>query len=294
MAKTHRFRKWLNVNMLRRLSLLGFTGFIVLTMVRHIATGEGGSAASPEAYCPFGGLETLFRYVSSRGAFVPHVHLSNVVLLVGVLGTAVLARSGFCGWVCPFGFIQELVSDLSRLLQGRVPVMKALLKGISRCKAFLAKADRYLRILKYLVLVWAVGGAAVFGVMVFRGYDPWATLINISELSLGPGLAVLLVVIIAALFVDRPWCRYACPLGAISGLLAKLSPVYLKREASLCKGCAVCTKACPMGIPVHMAETVRNADCISCLQCTTACPYPGSLKLKVGLPMIGTRGSEDK
>jgi polyferredoxin len=170
----------------------------------------------------------------------------------------------------------------------------ALLRGIRRRGAFLAKADRYLRILKYLVLVWSVGGAAVFGVMVFRGYDPWATLINITELSLGPGLAVLLVVIIAAVFVERPWCRYACPLGAISGLLARLGPVHLKREASLCKGCAVCTMACPMGIPVHTANTVRNADCIGCLECTTACPHPGALELKVGLPMIGTRRSDGK
>src|SRR4030065_1553054 len=95
--------------------------------------------------------------------------------------------------------------------------------------------DRYLRLVKYGVLAWAVIGAAVYGFMVFRDYDPWAALINIAEFSFTPGIVVLGIILVASFFVERPWCRYACPLGAASGLLGKFSPVYIKREPNACK-----------------------------------------------------------
>lgn len=280
-------QKFLNKQTLRRVSLTGFTAFIAIVIVKHVMSGEGGSATSPEAYCPFGGLETLYRYITSAGAFVPHVHLSNVVLLAAVLGTALLARSGFCGWVCPLGFIQEITTDLSILLQKRVRGIGRLIKVVQSRGSFLAVTDRYLRLLKYAVLIWAVSGAAVYGVMVFRNYDPWATLINITEVSLGSGLAVLIILLVASFFVERPWCRYACPMGAISGLFARLSPIYLRRQESLCKGCAICTRACPMGLSVHTASTIKSVDCIGCLECMDICPKAGALELKVGTPVIG-------
>ena len=280
-------RRLLSKQTLRRVSLLGFTGFIVLVIVRHVVSGENALTVSPEAYCPFGGLETLYRYVTSAGSFIPHAHLSNVVLLVGVLTVALLARSGFCGWICPLGFIQELITDLSIFLQKRISAILSFIKGVQKRGAFLAVADRYLRLLKYVVLLWAVIGAGVYGVMVFRDYDPWSTLINIAELSLGPGLAVLVILLVASFFVERPWCRYACPLGAISGLLGRLSPVYLRRKESLCKGCAICTKSCPMGLSVHTASTIKSVNCIGCLECMEICPKAGALELKVGVPVVG-------
>ena len=147
--------------------------------------------------------------------------------------------------------------------------------------------DRYLRYFKYLVLAWAVGGSAYFGVMVFRDYDPWSALLSLAEASFTFGTVVLIVTLVASFFVERPWCRYACPLGAATGLVSKLSPVYLKREESACKICKVCTNACPMGIDVHTATTIKSADCNSCLECVGACPRNGALEVKVGWPIIG-------
>jgi polyferredoxin len=123
--------------------------------------------------------------------------------------------------------------------------------------------------------------------MVFREYDPWSALINLADFSFTWGLVVLVIILIASFFIERPWCRYACPLGAASGLLGKLSPVYLKREESACKLCQVCTKACPMGLDVHNPTTIKSADCITCLECVGACPREGALQVKVGLPIFG-------
>ena len=287
-----RLRGWrslLTHRTLRRLVQLGFALFILAVTVRHVIVGEdsGIVTASPEAYCPFGGLETLYKYLSSGGSFVAHTHLSNVVLLVAVLVTAVLARSAFCGWVCPLGFIQDLVASLSAFLRKRFPKFRRAMTSLKVGGQRLAFLDRYLRLVKYGVLAWAVIGAAVYGVMVFRDYDPWSALINIAEFSFTPGLVVLGITLVASFFVSRPWCRYACPLGAASGLLGKLSPFYLKREAAACTVCKVCTTACPMGLPVHSATTIQSADCNGCLECVGACPRVGALELKLGMPLVG-------
>lgn len=274
---------------LRRLVQFGVFLFIAIIAVRHVLVGEGGAiiTASWEAYCPMGGLETLYKFITTGGSFVPHAHLSNVVVLVAALAVALLARNAFCGWICPFGFIQDMVQRFSAFLQKRVPAIRKAVKALKQRGARLAVLDRYLRLMKYGVLAWAVAGAAAYGFMVFRGYDPWAALWNLLELSLAGGTVVLAIVLVASLFVERPWCRYACPLGAATGLLAALSPIYLKREAESCKACAVCTKACPMGLPVHTATTIKSVDCIGCLECVDECPREGALALKLGVPVVG-------
>jgi len=273
----------------RRVTQIVFASFITYTAIRHAVVEEGGTiaAASPEAYCPFGGLETLYRTIISGGSYVPHTHLSNVVLLVAVLGVAFLLRSAFCGWICPLGFLQDLVNSLSRFLQKRLPGLRRAMASLRKRAARLAVLDRYLRYVKYLVLAWAVGGAAYFGIMVFRDYDPWSALLNLAEFSFTPGLVVLIVSLAASFFVERPWCRYACPLGAASGLLGKISPTYLKREASACTSCKICTRSCPMGLEVHRLTTIKSADCNTCLECVGACPRRGALEVKFGLPLVG-------
>lgn len=282
-------KQLLNHGSLRRVVQSAIAVFISITAIRHVMAGEkaGIVTAAPEAYCPFGGLETLYRYLTTGGSFVAHTHLSNVVLLIAVLVVALLFRSGFCGWICPLGFLQDLISNLSNILKKRLPGLRRGIAAINKRAALLAALDHYLRYIKYLVLAWAVGGSAYFGFMVFRDYDPWAALLNIAEFSFTPGIVVLVVILVASFLVDRPWCRYACPLGAASGILGKFSPMYLKREENACTSCKICTKSCPMGLKVHQADTIKNADCIGCLVCVGTCPRNGALEIKFGLPVVG-------
>jgi polyferredoxin len=271
----------------RRLVQLSFALFILYVTVVHVAAGETSAniTASPEAYCPFGGLETLYKYITSGGTFVSHTHLSNLVIAAAVLISALLLRSAFCGWICPLGFIQDVFHGFSTWIQKRFVSVRKGVRGLSsRGQPVWRFLDKYLRFVKYGVLVWAVTGAAIYGVMVFRDYDPWSALINIAEWTFTPGLVVLGLTLVGSLFVERPWCRYACPLGAASGLLGKLSPVHLKRDAESCTVCKICTQACPMGLEVHTARTITSVDCISCLDCVGECPREGAMEVKIGLP----------
>ena len=251
---------------------------------RALAAASGPAATSPEAVCPFGGLETLATFLTT-GAFVPHVHAANVVLAAAVLLLAVLARGAFCGWVCPLGFLQDLMAGAGAAVQRRVPAAHRAMRALGARARPLAILDRPLRLAKYAVLAWALWGTAALGVMVFRDADPWIALLDIGTASAGFGAAVLAVTVVGALFVDRPWCRYACPLGAANGLLARLSPVRPERSESACVNCNLCTRSCPMGIDVAKAAKVTSPDCIGCLECVEACPRAGALELHVGLPI---------
>lgn len=283
------FKTLLTHQTFRKLVQFAFAAYILYITIVHVSAGESASnvTASPEAYCPLGGLETFYKYITSGGSYVPHTHLSNLVLAAAVLVTALLLRSAFCGWICPLGFIQDFIHSFSAWLQKRfVPVRKFFRALSLRGQPVWTILDKYLRFVKYGVLIWAVTGAAIYGVMVFKDYDPWSALINIAEWVFTPGLVVLGLTLVGSLFVERPWCRYACPLGAASGLLGKLSPVYLKRESDACTSCKICTNACPMGLEVHTASVITSVDCVSCLECVGECPREGALEVKIGLPLM--------
>jgi polyferredoxin len=277
----------LGIQGVRRLVQVTVLALVAWVVAGRWAAAVNGAATSPEAICPFGGLETLYTFVTT-GAFVPHVHAANVVLALAVLALAFLARGAFCGWICPLGFLQDLVAGLAAAVQRRIPAAHRGMRALRRTAAPLAVLDRPLRLLKYAVLAWALWGAAVFGVMVFRDVDPWIALLDIGRESAGFGLVILAVTLVGALFVDRPWCRYACPLGAANGLVARFSPLRLERSASACVDCNLCTRSCPMGIDVAKAATITSVDCIGCLECVEACPRAGALELHVGLP-VGSR-----
>lgn len=294
-------RLW-HIQTLRRLAQVGIALFILYTMAVHALVGESGEliSASPEAYCPFGGIETLYSFISSGGRFVSHTHLSNLVLFGAVLLLSVAARGAFCGWICPFGALQEWLHAASTWLQRRIRPLGRAVKalraraGVQPARRFdrrgaptlIERIDRWLRALKYLVLAWVLLGTAGYGFLVFRDYDPWAALLTIAELELTGGLVVLAVVLATALFVDRPWCRYACPLGAVVGLTSKLSPLRIQRSGPACAGCAHCNTVCPVGIPVDTRTDITDASCIMCLRCVDSCPRPGGLALVQVLPGV--------
>ena len=274
---------------MRRVIQTGVLAFIAFIALQHLLVGESSTTitASWEAFCPFGGFETLYAFIASGGKYVPHTHLSNLVVLGAVLLTALLTRNAFCGWICPLGFIQDLTASFSRFVQKRIPPVRRAVKTLKQRGARFAILDRYLRYVKYLVLIWAVAGAAYWGTMVFREYDPWAALWNLTEWSIGFGTLVLGLTLVSSLFIERPWCRYACPLGAATGLVGLLSPVQLRRESDACKSCALCSRSCPMGLEVDTATKITSPDCIGCLECIDVCPREGALELKLSVPVIG-------
>ncbi len=229
------------------------------------------SQASLHSLCPFGGVVTIYT-LATTGRMVQKVHESSLVLLglVGIL--SVLFGPVFCSWMCPLGSIQEWIGKIGR------KIFK------NRYNHFVpAKIERYLKWFRYVVLVWVIYVTAQSGQLLFANVDPYYALFNFwsGEVAI-QAIIVLGLTLAGALFIERPWCKFACPLGALLGLTNLFRIFRVRRTKSTCISCKKCDKACPMNIEVSDSSIVRDLSCNSCLRCTSdnVCPVPDTVNLK--------------
>lgn len=226
------------------------------------------SATSLHALCPFGGVATFFTLVTS-GFFIPKTQISAVILMGLVFLLALLFGPVFCGWICPFGAFQEWLGKIGRKIFKK------------RYNQFIpSKFDKVLRYLRYGVLVWVLTVTAVSGALKFANLDPYHALFKFWTGTVAlPALILLGVITIGALFVERPWCKYTCPYGALLGLFNKIRIFKIRRKTETCVSCQKCSRSCPMNIDVCSGETVTSLSCISCYECTSDrnCPKAETL-----------------
>jgi polyferredoxin len=252
-----------------------FFALIALIAVNH-ALEEAGkaipvlSSASLHAICPFGGVVSVYQLITT-GTFVRKIHSASFILMWIVFALTLLLGPVFCGWVCPFGSIQEWFGKLGRKILGR---------RFNRLIPY--KVDRILRYLRYVMLGWVVYMTAVTGTLVFANIDPYFALFNFwtSEVAIG-GVIILIAVLVLSLLVERPFCKYACPYGAVLGVFNLLRIFKIRRNPSTCINCNACDRTCPMNIPVSTGGAVRHHQCITCLKCTSeqACPVDKTVEL---------------
>jgi polyferredoxin len=229
--------------------------------------------ASLHAICPFGGVVSFWQ-LASAGTLVKKVHESSVALAIIALALSALFGPVICGWVCPLGSVQEWLGSLGR------KIFKKRYNGFVP-----AKLDKGLRYLRYIVLAWVSYMTIVSGKLIFQDYDPYYALFNFwtGELALA-GAAILVATLLLSLFVERPFCKYACPYGAFQGIFNLFRVFGIKRIAATCIDCKACDRACPMNIEVSTSATVRDHQCISCLKCTSeyACPVAATVEFAAG------------
>jgi polyferredoxin len=260
---------------IRKLVQWFFFLLIALISINHTLVENGGgipflSSASLHAVCPFGGVETLYTFVVS-GLYVKKIHSAALALAGIVMLLSIFFGPVFCGWVCPMGTVQEWVGKVGKKLFRR------------RYNHFVpARLDRYLRYLRYGVLLWVLYVTATSGVLVFEAYDPYYALFNFWTTEVAwTALFILALVLLGSIFVERPWCKYACPYGAVLGITNLFRVFSIKRSTTTCKADGACSIMCPMNIQVDSKTTVRDHQCISCMECTSeaVCPVAKTVLL---------------
>lgn len=256
---------------IRWLVQLAFAAFILISALRHNTSTE--HMPSTDAFCPFGGVETLWTFATT-GSFVRQTHPSNLVLAIGLLLGAVLAGATFCGWVCPFGALNDLLTWLREKL--RLPQLKVP-----------ARLDKLLTYGRYLTLITIPVMTVRTASLWFANYDPYRTIFSLGWLfefnwaAHWPAYLIALAVVLGGLFIPRFWCRYLCPQGVLLGWIQRFSVLKVWRNAATCIDCNRCDKVCPYRLEVSTATAVRG-ECIGCLECVESCPVPNTLTVGLG------------
>ena len=212
--------------------------------------------------CPLGSLQNSISASADRPAF----YVVGIILLFGMFLGRVI-----CGFLCPFGLIQELLH--------KIPVKK-LNKN---------KITQKLTCIKYVILgIFVVMIPLFFGLRkqplpAFCKYIcPAGTLEGALMLMLHPDnadlrsltggifywkLAVLIAMVISCVFIFRAFCRFICPLGAIYSLFSKIALLGVRVDMNRCNNCGACVKTCQMDI-----KRVGDRECIQCGECIDVCP----------------------
>lgn len=215
--------------------------------------------------CPIGSLQAVL------GS--PKFQMSFYVVGFFLFTGAILGRV-VCGFLCPFGLVQDLLYKIPFFAKRKnMPGHKGLVW------------------IKYVVLALMVVILPMFAVNAYGISDPWfckylcpsGTLFGgIPLIATNDGLqqalgglfiwkmSVLLVILVWSLWVYRPFCKYLCPLGAIYGWFNPIALSRFQMDKEACIDCKKCKAACPMDIPVYAKP--NSAECIKCGKCLQACP----------------------
>ena len=215
--------------------------------------------------CPIGSLQAVIGDRQYKFTF----YITGFLMVVGsVLGRVV------CGWLCPFGLVQDLLH--------KIPFVKKIRD---------VKYHNYLRYLKYIILLIFVIILPLFVVDIIgqgdptfckficpagtlEGGVPLVLLNDTFEDAIGFLFAwkvsILIITIILSIIIYRPFCKYICPLGAIYSVFNGISMYQYRVNYSKCIECHKCTKACKMNIEPF--KTPNHLECIRCGDCKKVCP----------------------
>lgn len=216
------------------------------------------------ASCPVGSLQAVIG--SSKFKF--SYYIVGILILFGVLLGRVV-----CGFLCPFGWLQELLH--------KIPSRK-----------FSTKRLHILTYLKYLVLAVFVLILPLTVVNEVGMGDPWfckllcpagilegALPLSLVDSGIRAALGwlftwktcLLMGIVTLAVFFYRPFCKWLCPLGAFYALFNKVSFYRYSVDRNQCTGCGACAKVCKMDVEIF--KTPNHSECIRCGDCVQTCPH---------------------
>lgn len=275
-SKNHlKMNDWLKIRLLMQSSFFAIVLWIGIEYVNFVSLIKSGlpadiSSRPPgvEGFLPISSMMELWLYIKT--GIVASVHPAGVVLFAFAIFTSFIIRRGFCSWLCPVGFISEILTRLGVKSQLSIKPWKWL--------------DIPLRSLKYLLMgffVYAVLFMPLSGLYNFIiGDYNLVSDIKMMDLFAPPTRTTWTVIAIFALLtlvIKNFWCRYLCPYGAILGLFSMISPMSIKRNEETCIDCGLCDKACPSYLPVATKKSILSPECLSCQQCTAVCPVKDCL-----------------
>jgi polyferredoxin len=225
-----------------------------------------------DGFLPISSLMSFYYFIST--GYIHQAHPAGMFIFLSIVLMSLMVGKSFCSWLCPIGFLSELIGEFGEKIMGkRITLPKWL--------------DYPLRSLKYLMLGFLF--YSVFYLMTSLALkafldSPYNIVSDIKMYYFFANISQTALIITAALFVlsiviRNFWCRFLCPYGALLGILNFLSPTKIKRNPVSCIDCGLCAKACSSSIKVDKVITVLSDECTSCMSCVDACPVADTLNL---------------
>ena len=221
------------------------------------------SCPAASGACPIGSFQAAVG--SSKISF--SYYITGFLIVEGVL-----LRRFICGFLCPFGWFQELLH--------KIPTKKISTKKLKPLTYIKYAVLLFMVILMPMLITNDVGMGDPFFCKylcpqgVLEGAIPLAAVNSGIRAALGAlfswKLGILITVIVLSVFFYRPFCKWLCPLGAFYALLNKVSLFGMKVDKHKCVSCGKCAKACKMDVDVTKAPD--HTECIRCGMCVRACP----------------------
>ncbi len=244
-----------------------FSGKIYRGKLKNVCVPGLNCYSCPGALgaCPIGAMQA----VEGSTRYGVSMYVLGFLVFVGIL----LGRF-VCGWLCPFGWIQELLYRIpspKRRVPKRVnSVLKWLKYGILLVFVILLPiltVNEFGLSTPYFCKYICPAGTLEGGVPLLLANKPLRSAVG---LLFTWKMAILIVVIVASILIFRPFCRYLCPLGAFYSLFNPISFYRYSVDQTKCTRCGWCAKACKMDIDVF--QTPNALECIRCGECVKACP----------------------
>jgi len=222
------------------------------------------SCPAATSSCPIGAMEEGARNSDWKFLLYPF-------LILGAIG--VVTGRAVCGWACPIGLLQRATGIVPRKLKKKYNILKKIGQH---------KIERYFRYIKYFDLIGLAIVIPIFISFMFTDICPVGFLVGtIPILGLNPGeyvpneffyvaLVIFILFFVLIFLVERGWCRYFCPVGALLAPFNKISFLHVSVNKKECTHCDICSEVCPMGIDVPNMN--RDPECILCGKCVNACP----------------------
>jgi polyferredoxin len=265
-------------------ALNAWLGLQFYLWVRFYERGCTGFAvprpAGAEGWLPIAGLMN-FKFLLASG-HIPEIHPAAMFLFMAFVAMSLVAKKSFCSWLCPVGTLSEQLARLGRRIFGRN-------FRLPRWLDIPLRGLKYLLLAFFLFIVGSMSAAALDEFM----QTPYGLIADVKMLNFFRHMSLTAAIVVGVLVllsfvVENVWCRYLCPYGALTGLASLLSPLKVRRNASLCSGCGHCARVCPAGLAVDKLVQVRSVECTGCMACVSSCPAEGALRFSLpGEPANG-------